>query len=245
MWSLVYELRISLIFPLLFVLTRRWPKAVLAGAFVLYVAGAISTGCRSLQCTPFRGDNVPQSLLLTGYFAIFFVAGIVLAQSRTPARLRLQALPAAATAALGAIGVYAMIAPNTDLVGRYIPSDLAFGAGAVVLIALAIGSRTWGRVLNHSIPTYLGRISYSLYLTHNIVILVLVHALYGMISDTALILLILSVSVLTADVYCRLVEYPSMRLGRRLTQGTRSMRRPRPEKGFAPHRASPSLNQQA
>ncbi len=246
MWSLVYELRISMIFPLLFVLTRRRPKSALVGSLILYVAAAISIGCRSLQCTPFRGDSVPQSLLLTAYFVVFFVAGIVLAQDRAPIRTWLPTRPPGAVFALGVFGVYAMIMPNTDFAGRYIPSDLAFGVGAVALIAVVIGSRTWGRILNHPVATYLGRVSYSLYLTHNLVILVLVHALYSAISDTGLILLILGVSILTADVYCRLIENPSMRLGRRLTRSLPSARRRFAlGKPWLDPAHSPRLNQEA
>ena len=98
-----------------------------------------------------------------------------------------------------------------------------------MLITLAIGSRMWSCALNHSTLTYLGRISYSLYLTHNIVTLVLVDELYTAISDTALVLLIIAASLLTADLYCRLIEYPSMRLGRWLTQRSGSRRRYRPD----------------
>ncbi len=114
MWSLVFELRISLIFPLLFLVTRKWPGCALAASFALHVAAAVAIGCRSLDCAPFRGGDVLQSFVITGYFVIFFVAGIVLAQYRGRIRARLQSSPPAAVAALGGIGIYAMILPNTD-----------------------------------------------------------------------------------------------------------------------------------
>ena len=219
MWSLVYELRISLIFPLLFLLTRGWPKSSIAGAVALHVGAAALVGCNSIQCTPFRGGDLSQSFLLTGYFVIFFVTGIYLAQYRDLIRVRMRVWPAAATATLSAVGVYCLILPGTGSLSRFIPSDLAFGIGAALLIALSVGGRVWSRVLGHATLTHLGRISYSLYLTHNIVILALGHLLYGRVSDPALIVLMMATSIAAAEVFWRTVEAPSMRLGQRLTRG--------------------------
>jgi peptidoglycan/LPS O-acetylase OafA/YrhL len=137
-----------------------------------YLATALLVGCRSLACMPFRGETLFQSLLLTGYFAVFFVAGIVLALYRADIQARLRACPAALVPALGVFGAYCLIVPNISRLERFVPSDLSFGVGAAVLIALAVGSGAWSRALNSPVLTYLGRISYSLYLTHNIVLLV-------------------------------------------------------------------------
>jgi peptidoglycan/LPS O-acetylase OafA/YrhL len=213
MWSLVYELRISIIFPLLFAVTYRRPVVALVIAIAAHVAAARLVGCRSLQCTPFRGDNLWQSFALTWYFLVFFVAGIVLANYRA----RLRAVPPLAAAIFSGLGVYCFILPNVGLFGSYLPTDLTFGAGATVLIAMALGSSTWGRVLKNTALMQLGRISYSLYLTHNIILLLVVHAFYGIVNRIELILLVIVLSLVAAEVNYQLVEYPSLRLGRWLS----------------------------
>jgi peptidoglycan/LPS O-acetylase OafA/YrhL len=227
MWSLVFELRISLIFPLLFAVTYRRPAIALTVAMLGYLAGALMVGCRSSTCMPFRGEDLPKSLVLTGYIVVFFVAGIVLARYRAEFRARLRALPPALVAAIGLVGVYCLIVPNIGRLERYVPADLSFGFGAALLIALAVGSSGWDRVLNSPVLLYLGRISYSLYLTHNIVLLVVAHALYGAVDDTVLVALIIAASLATAEVNYRLIEYPSLTLGQWLT-------RSRPRLALAP-----------
>ena len=56
MWSLVYELRISLLFPLLFLAAYRWPATVLALSVGGFVAAAMLTAARpcsaSLSAAP-------------------------------------------------------------------------------------------------------------------------------------------------------------------------------------------------
>ena len=216
MWSLVYELRISLIFPVLFAATYRHPSVMLLGAIVVHFAVALLIGCRSLQCTPYRGDTLAQSFALTGYFVVFFVAGIVLAKHR--GKLVLSSVPRVATSALSVLGIYCLILPNVGLVGGRLPADLTFGFGAMLLITLAVGSPTWGHVLKHAALTRLGRISYSLYLTHNIMLLLAVHAFHGTVYRLALIILIVGLSLVTAEANYRLIECPSLKLGRQLAR---------------------------
>ena len=220
MWSLVYELRISLIFPLLFAAAYRHPTVTLLGAIAVHFAVALLIGCRSLQCPPYRGDTLLQSFALTGYFIVFFVAGIVLAKYRGKLGF---SVSWPATCTLSMLGMYCFILPSVGLVGGRLPADLTFGLGAILLIALAVASPTWGRVLNHPALTHLGRISYSLYLTHNIMLLLAVHALYGIVSDIALIPMVIALSLITAEANYRLVEYPSLKLGRQLTRYGPSM----------------------
>jgi peptidoglycan/LPS O-acetylase OafA/YrhL len=67
---------------------------------------------------------------------------------------------------------------------------------------------------------FLGRISYSLYLVHGVVLLALVHVLYGEIPLVALLVAVWAVSVGLATLGEIYVERPSIALGRRLTRRT-------------------------
>ena len=218
MWSLVYELRISLVFPVLFLLSYRWPAAALASALMAFVGTVLLVGCRDLQCEPFRGADLTESALLTVYFAFFFVIGIVLARYRNPVRRRLVAMPPTIKAGLGLAAIYAMIAPGIPQLMRFLPADISFGIGAAAMIALAISGGLWQGVLETPVLGWFGRVSYSLYLTHNIVLLAVVHVLYGQVGSVALLGCVVVASVLVAWLCWRLVEAPSHRLGLRLAR---------------------------
>ena len=64
---------------------------------------------------------------------------------------------------------------------------------------------------------FLGRISYSLYLFHLIVILALVNGLYGHAPLMFILFLAGALSIVTAWCAYRFVEVPAMNLGRRLS----------------------------
>ena len=92
------------------------------------------------------------------------------------------------------------------------------GVAAALIVALCtVGGRAESLLLS-SVPKFLGRISYSLYLTHLVVIVSLLHLLGQSLplplATTAAVLL----SIGVADVCQRYIEAPSQRLGKRLAR---------------------------
>lgn len=220
MWTLVYELRISLVFPLLFLAGYRFPLATLGGAVLAHGLAAVAVGCAGPECQPYRGGTLAESAVLTGYFALFFVLGILAARFRHALRGRLRAAPAPVRALVGLAALAALILPNVPPLMRFLPADLAFGLGAAALILLAIAGGAWQRALEHPGLGWLGRVSYSLYLTHNIVLLALVHLLFGALPGWALLAVVALAALLVAEAFYRLVEAPSIRLSHRLRPAT-------------------------
>jgi peptidoglycan/LPS O-acetylase OafA/YrhL len=214
MWSVVYEMRISVIFPLLFLATRRWPVKVLVLATAAHFA--ISTIWPNNYL--FRAATIPQSFLMTAYFVMFFAMGIVLAACRHGLQAAVQSLSPARSGSLGLFGMACLIAPGIGI-GRHLPADFVYGVGAMVLIMLAIGQTTWRRVLQSGPLQYLGRISYSLYLSHMVVLVAVAHLFYSTVPNSALVLLIVALSLLAAEASYTFVERPSIWLGRFLTTG--------------------------
>ena len=218
MWSLVYELRISFVFPFLWLAVRRWPVAGLVLALLAHLAAAQIVGCRwDPACAPFRGEDLADSLALTGYFALFFVLGMLLARFRDTVTERLARASGGTVAALSLLVAYSVILPHVPRLSPVLPADLAFGLGSALAIALAIASPAWTRALRLRPLLWLGRVSYSLYLTHNIVLLGTVHLLHGTLGPIPLIVAVLAFSLLAAELGYRLVEAPAIRLGQRLT----------------------------
>lgn len=93
-------------------------------------------------------------------------------------------------------------------------------AGAVLLVAIVLGSPFVDRVLSGGLGRYLGRISYALYATHEVVILTLCSALYlrwypalgGSIAGCMAALAGVPLLLLLAELGTRAVDQPSLRL---------------------------------
>lgn len=212
MWSLVIEMRVSLLFPLLFAFTRRWPVIALITAWQAYYSGAFQGGCESLSCTPIRGADASQTIAQTCFFLIFFVAGIVLACHRKLILERLALAHPALTGAATLVALYCMILPSTPSLAPWLPTDAMYGLGGSLMIALAIGSPAWRQALDRPVLRWLGRVSYSLYLTHMLILSALVHALYGSVPNGILVGLVLAVSLIVAQLFHRYVEAPAAAL---------------------------------
>ena len=213
MWSLVYELRVSLLFPLLFLATYRRPCATLSAGIAAYLAAGWLTGCRDVQCQPFRGNTYVESALLTAYFALFFVIGILLARWQDPVRRRLQAFAGPAQVLFGLGAVYAMIIPNVPKLMWLAPADPLFGLGAAAMIAQATSRGAVQALLERQPLAWLGKVSYSLYLTHNIVLLAMIHMLFGRVGAAMLLTVTVAACLLIAALGWWLVEAPAMWLG--------------------------------
>ncbi|MFO7250323.1 MAG: acyltransferase [Actinomycetes bacterium] len=168
-WSIAVEAQLYLVFPIMLAVLRRYGAAVLLGAVTAIVAaiGALA-------------PHVPAVALLirlTPQFAALFAAGIVAAgvlavpRPGAPAAGRgrwLAALPWLALAA--AVPVPVLIAVNGSVwtVANFFWVDLALGpAVALLLAALATGRpAALVRLLDLRPLRRLGSFSYSLYLTH-------------------------------------------------------------------------------
>ena len=98
-----------------------------------------------------------------------------------------------------------------------VAADAVYGAASAVLIALVVTTPGAQRVLAWGPFPWLGRISYSLYLTHWVVMEVANHLLRGVLADMVLLPVLVAGSLLVAVGAHALIEAPAMRLGKLLT----------------------------
>jgi peptidoglycan/LPS O-acetylase OafA/YrhL len=198
-WSLVVEMRLSLIFPLLVAAVRRapWTTGILGG--VAAIAAAIVMPAMSGEPRqPTDGFTYASSFIVTAYYAPLFIGGILLARYSDEAsafvRARLQYLWLA-TAALIAVGYFV---------------DLALDVAPVILVALVPETAKLVELFKARAIVWLGRVSFSLYLIHAVVLLSLWSYLK---SGIAAIVLFIPVSLVLAELSYRVLERPTIRLG--------------------------------
>ncbi|MEA2169654.1 MAG: hypothetical protein QOF76_2954, partial [Solirubrobacteraceae bacterium] len=216
LWSLVHEMRISLVFPiiLLFAAALGPTRSIIAGlglALVGYAGGKVAGS----------GTDYFDTLI----YVVCFVAGIQLALHRQAAiDWALRCAPGARRF-MWLVAILALswqswlprsvlphpLARLTDL-NVFNVAVTMVGATLVVLLAQTPGPK---RFLLRRAPQFLGRISYSLYLVHTVVLLAMLHAVDDRSTQLALLPVVLVVALGLATLMQRFVERPAQRLGRR------------------------------
>lgn len=223
MWSLVHELRISLVFPLLLLLTRRYPRNATG---LSLVAALVCT--RALA--GHEAETLAASLVDTMRFVPMFVAGIIIASNVASLRRNLARLSGPVRTGLW-IGAFLLLMFPGQSVSDYY--DFVWGAGAVLLLVLTIGSGVAERVLSVAPLRWLGRVSYSLYLVHVPLLVATVYLTHRWMPLWLVPVCVIPMSLAAAEVAYRTVEAPSIRLGRRLA----GLVRARPQAAAAPRPA--------
>ncbi len=208
-WSLVHEARISIIFPLLVVFLRYsfwWTIAVATAASTIALA------------FPF-GNPVAYTIELSVGYVCFFVGGAALAMRASEVKERIRSLPNWLVITLWLLAMGLLSSPMS-----YNLELMAPGFGSVLLISLSISSRRVCRFLENAIFIWLGRISYSLYLLHVPVLLAVVHLGAGRVSLLAMCASTIGLSFVLAEGCNRMIEQPSIFLGRSIAGKWRTNR---------------------
>jgi peptidoglycan/LPS O-acetylase OafA/YrhL len=227
-WSLVHEMRISLIFPFIAVavlrLRSRW--LVLGAALLSLSFFPLAVLFSSALHLSSRAAAINATLTL--HYAAFFLIGSLLAKHLDAINRRYAQLTSLQAGAIAIVSLALYGFSNaSSLVQRFsIPGDLydwGIAAGATMLIVFAMNCRPFLSVLNSRTIRHLGQLSYSLYLIHGTILFVLVHTLLGHVPMTRLLLIYLSATLLVTEIFYRLIERPAMLLGRRLAAPARTL----------------------
>lgn len=214
-WSLVVEMRLSLLFPLLCIPLLRWSRTfAIVSMTVLAIANAALPhfALHRLSAVSFRNAS-DMSLGV-----VCFAAGILLARWLEPAQALWGRAPAAARG-LFLVLSFVLLEWSGKLASLHF-ADLAESAGTIaggcgVLVAVLCWHRA-GTVLNHRLPAWLGRVSYSLYLVHATVLFALVHLFFGRLTRLALLAPYLALSMAVATLFFIVVERPCITLSRNI-----------------------------
>jgi peptidoglycan/LPS O-acetylase OafA/YrhL len=219
-WSLVHELRISIFFPAICMAAM-----VLKPRRLLAVCAAISLACCWFVV---RVPPVSADILKSLHFCAFFVLGIFIYSNSGWIRERFlrTSLRSRALLLTISLGLYwygskflidnpwlARQPVNAEMLGDWLTA-----IGAATVIVFGMNSEAFRKFLLRKPLLGLGEMSFSLYLTHFIVILALMHGFYGKINYSLLLIACLVASLLFSRLFFIAVERPSMNLGRRVSR---------------------------
>ncbi|HEF4739401.1 acyltransferase family protein [Burkholderia cenocepacia] len=217
-WTLVHEMRISLLFPILLVILwdRSW-FVTLFSALALFYGG-------HLMLDRANGSPYDLSMYNTIYISGMFVFGILAARYRAEIAsamagwsrsVRIFAISIAVSLYLG--GVWDL---RFSLLPWY-PIGVVFGCFALICLGFTSSGSNW--IVHSRAAQWLGRVSYSLYLWHPAVLMVCFRC---MSASNPLIVSIVGtvVAMAISELSFRFIEKPSMQLGQWVSKRIGTMR---------------------
>jgi len=230
-WTLYHEMRISIIFPLIMWVVIKWD------AFKsLLINGIVIVGVWIFFTLIVRGtDGVISSLAgdfrSTAFYTIFFVFGATLSKYRGEVSDYISNLKPIFKFFLFSLSIILIssrwIKDVVPLQPRYV-HEIVVGLGIVLLFVVALSSELTQRILMNKFLLWLGKISFSLYLIHILVLMILAIT-FGKYA----IWLTPIVSLPLAALTYKYVEEPAIRIGGRwtgiLTERTKLKRKDRAE----------------
>ncbi|WP_424768356.1 acyltransferase family protein [Paenibacillus sp. sgz302251] len=222
-WSLVHEMRISLIFPfIMFLLVRMNLKQTIGMGVLLSVLSLIYA---TVTNAPFIGTE----LYATVHYTSIFILGALLAKYRYSITSKLLNIQTKFKICLLSFGfIFYLYAHPSFILNivfhgfnpyyRTVIDSWFTAFGASIIIVFSISSARFAHVLKNKAINYIGKISYSLYLTHLVVLFSCIHLLHGVIPTWAICLVVLVLTFVMSSSMYYLVERPSMKLGKNISR---------------------------
>lgn len=223
-WSLVHEMRISIIFPLIMLLIVKldWKKSLSLSVLCTLVA--------MILFEIFQPKNTGVEYVASLNYTAMFIIGALIAKHRTFIASKYNLLNKKMKLLIFASGLvtYLLIHPSFAIKAfvyqgispfyRTVIDSWAITLGAAILIIFAINSALFSKILRTKFVCFLGKISYSLYLIHVVIILTMLQTLHSTGVPIRIILIgSLLVSFLFATLMYNFIEKPSIKLGKYLT----------------------------
>ena len=215
-WSLIHEMRISLIFPWLFLFVLR-AKPIFSILTCLLLTGV------ALLNEVFGWET--SKGWQTGYFytlqvTSFFIVGILLARYKDPAVRWYGSLKKRKKIML-LIGSGILFRYSMELWLANMKLGLIWDYGSVIgacgLMVMALGSVKAATLLRKPVFKFFGNISYSMYLNHITMLYLSFFLLYGIIPLPVILLAYMVLVVVFSSITWKTIELPSIALGRGLS----------------------------
>jgi peptidoglycan/LPS O-acetylase OafA/YrhL len=243
-WSLVHEMRISLIFPLIMLLVVKFDWKVNVGMAVLlsaisYLLISIFKPASIVMPSALDATNI----LWTIHYVAMFIVGALLAKHRAKLVESVSRLNVVFKGLILIAGVFLYtfkywIVPLcyrmdyyrffgmtverlpypflTSLLKNFVVNDWITLAGCAIFIVSALASVALSRVLTNKLIHFLGQASYSIYLFHVPVLLATIYLLYRHAPVWVIVCTALIATAITSTLSYLLVERYSVKMGKTL-----------------------------
>lgn len=218
-WSLVHEMRISLIFPLIVLMVSRlnWKKNI----SVAFALSAISFGENLVNVEQQFGYRT--GFIDSLHFASMFIVGATLAKHKQDIAGLYGKLKRSHVTWLLASAVLLFTYSRGVLIlpisGDALQVIIDWGTlvAVAIVMMIALSSKTAVKLLNHKYLLFNGKVSYSLYLWHAIVLFTMFNVLYGALPIWMIYIISLLVIAITTVAAYYFIEKPAMKLGKLLS----------------------------
>lgn len=204
-WSLVYELRVSLLIPFIALAVARSPLKASIGTILLFLVAELLIKVTGIGQFPYGADSLQSALIVTARFTVCFAVGVLLARDNLHGKKAIQLIAA-----------YPFVALPLSLLLMSVLLDQFSLFGAVILIALTLGWHPMQAFLSHRVFVWLGSISYSLYLTHFILLTSLGYLLHDKLPQMLIAALAVPLAIVFAEFFYEFVEQPSIAWSRQM-----------------------------
>jgi peptidoglycan/LPS O-acetylase OafA/YrhL len=245
-WTLVHELRISLILPLLILFVKRYHWLPVTTLAIVFSGGLWLCSC---LLRPFFNGEISSFINYSGgqtcYYVMFFVFGATLAKYRhsianhikNSKRTIQYSLFVVALILFNFKWMFPGLEPYKNGVFKTVIiqtfQDAMISLGIVIILVLVFATTTFNQFFSFKPFIWLGKISYSLYLIHLPVIMISGTYLSTILPLKVSLLIVPILSLPIAYLTWRFVEKPSMELGRSIVHKYRQINchkaRARPE----------------
>ncbi|GAB6464494.1 acyltransferase [Bacillus cereus] len=211
-WSLVHEMRISVIFPLvLMVCLRKTLSYSLLSVFSFSI-------CSVVILFLFHSSLTLTSYVLTLHYTVLFLLGALVAKYKNKLivfysnRTKNEKIAWFLFAIL--LYMYEGIIGEIKLLNNFIIRDYVVAISACLFVILSLSVSTLSSLLRNKYLLYLGKISYSLYLYHIISLFSLVYMLHEILPLPIILIFSLILSFILAMISYLFVEKFAFRIGK-------------------------------
>ncbi|MFC9445607.1 acyltransferase family protein [Bacillus cereus] len=215
-WSLVHEMRISIIFPfILMVCLRKTLKYSLLSLFSFSI-------CSVVILFLFRSSLTLTSYALTPHYTVLFLLGALVAKYKNNLIVFYSNCTKNKKIAwfLFAISLfmYEGLIGEIKVLNNFIFRDYVVAISACLFVILSLSVATLSSLLHNKYLLYLGKISYSLYLYHIISLFSLIYVLHEILPLPIVLILSLILSLILATISYVFVEKFAFRVGKYVTK---------------------------
>ncbi|HHQ8913394.1 TPA: acyltransferase family protein [Bacillus cereus] len=215
-WSLVHEMRISIIFPLvLMVCLRKTLRDSLLTLFSFSI-------CSVVILLLFHSSLTLTSYALTLHYTVLFLLGALVAKYKNNVivfysnRTKNEKIAWFLLAIL--LYMYEGLIGEIKVLNNFILRDYVVAISACLFVILSLAVSTLSSLLRNKYLLYLGKISYSLYLYHIISLFSLIYMLHEILPLPIILIFSLVFSFILAMLSYIFVEKFAFRVGKNVTK---------------------------